>query len=352
MRKLRVGVVGLGVGKRHLQTYASLPDVEIAGIADTDPARLAEGAARWATRAYPDMGALLTAEKLDAVSVCTPPASHLELTAAAAQAGVHVLCEKPMAPTVAECEAMAAACRTAGVRLMIAQKKRFHPLLARMKALTSGDLGPIRWAVVKYALGRVPMDWFWAEGDGGGPLQENSIHAVDTLRFLMGDVCTVMAVGGSVFNPERAPQPDVAAVSLQFANGSIAALGLGQASEWGFADEHFFFACDGGEARFSGPFDVPARWWMARRAAPGAPESEEVDPDDCFDREIGHFLECVRTGAEPLVTGDDAARSVAVTVAIKESIRTGRPVDLTAQRQRPTPAAGPRADSGEPRPRP
>ncbi|MBM3495066.1 MAG: Gfo/Idh/MocA family oxidoreductase [Armatimonadetes bacterium] len=328
MAKMRVAVVGLGVGRRHLQTYAAMPEVEIAAIADTDPGRLAECAAQWGARPYPDTGAMLASEQLDAVSICTPPASHRELTEACASAQVHVLCEKPMASDVPDCEAMAAACRRANVRLMVAQKKRFHPLVARLKGLTDGELGPIRWAVVKYALGRVPMDWFWAEGDGGGPLQENSIHAVDALRYLMGEVRTVMAVGGSLFNPERAPQPDVAAVSLQFENGAVAALGLGQASEWGFADEHFYFACDGGEARFSGRFDVPVHWWMALRRAPDKPIAEDVEPDDCFDREIGHFLDCVRTGAEPLVSGEDAARSVAVTVAIKQSIRTGLPVVL------------------------
>ncbi|NLH98619.1 MAG: Gfo/Idh/MocA family oxidoreductase [Chthonomonadales bacterium] len=328
MGRLRVAVIGLGVGRRHLQSYAAMPDVEIAAVADTDAVRLADCATQWNARPYTDARRMLETERLDAVSICTPPASHCELTQAAAAAGVHVLCEKPMAPTVADCTAMAAACRDAGVRLMIAQKKRFHPLVARLKALTQAELGPIRWAVVKYALGRVPMDWFWAEEDGGGPLQENSIHAVDALRYLIGEVASVMAVGGNLFNPERAPQIDTASVSLRFQNGAIAAMGLGQASEWGFADEHFFFACTGGEARFSGRFDVPVNWWMALRSAPDQPEAEQVPPDDCFDREIAHFLECVRTGSEPLVTGEDAARSVAVTVAIKESIRTGEKVTL------------------------
>ncbi len=145
----------------------------------------------------------------------------------------------------------------------------------------------------------------------------------------MGEVRTVMAVGGTLFNADRGPQPDVAAVSLQFANGSIAALGLGQASEWGFADEHFFFACDHGEARFGGRFDASTEWWLALRAAPDRIVTESIPVDDCFDAELAHFVSCVRSGKEPLVTGEDAARSVAVTVAIKESIRTGRPVTLS-----------------------
>jgi len=323
---MRVGVIGLGIGKRHVQSYLALSDVDLVAVADLDPERRAWAVERCGCRTYEDGEALLEAEKLDAVSLCTPPASHLRLTCAAAQRGVHVLCEKPMAPTLEDCDAMVEVCRRHEVLLMIAQKKRFHPLVQRVKELTSGPLGPIRWAVVKYALGRVGMDWFWDEADGGGPIQENSIHAVDTLRYLMGEVQTVMATGGNLFNPDRAPQVDVAAVSLQFETGAVAALGLGQATEWACADEHFFFACEGGEARFSGPFDNAVRWWMALRSKPGEPETEEIAPDDCFDREIGHFVECVRNGTEPLVTGESARNSVAVTLAIKESIRTGQAV--------------------------
>jgi len=326
MDHLRVGVIGLGVGKRHLQSYAAMDGVRIVAVADLDGSKAEEQARAYGAQAFTDGRSAIEECRLDAVSICTPPKSHRELTEAAAAYGVHVLCEKPMAPTLEDCDAMTAACAHAGVRLMVAQKKRFHPLVQRLRDLTQGELGAIRWAVVKYALGRVPMAWFWDETDGGGPIQENSIHAVDLLRHLMGEVATVFATGGNLFNPDHAGQVDTAAVSLQFRSGAIAALGLGQATEWTVADEHFFFAGDGGEARFSGRFDVPVNWWMALRGRGGVEET--VPPDDCFDREIGHFLSCVRTGAVPLVTGQDARNSVAVTVAIKESVRTGSPVKL------------------------
>lgn len=328
MDTLRVGVIGLGIGRRHLQSYAGMTGVQITAVADPDASRLQECATRYGAAAFEDGDTLLRSGAVDAVSICTPPALHRMLTVLAAGLGVHVLCEKPMAPTLADCDSMIEACEAGGVCLMVAQKKRFHPLVQRVRSLSEGPLGVIRWAVVKYALGRVNMPWFWDENDGGGPLQENSIHAVDTLRYLMGEVETVMAVGGNLFNPKHEPQLDTAAVSLQFQSGAIAALGLGQASEWEFADEHFFFACDGGEARFSGRFDMPTQWWMALRGSPTGPETEEAPEDDCFDREIAHFLECVRTGAQPAVTGESARGSVAVTLAIKRSVRRQHPVHL------------------------
>lgn len=326
MSKVRVGVIGLGIGKRHLQSYAGMDGVSITAIGDVDREAAERLALEYGAAAFTDPLALLASGSVDAVSLCTPPRFHRPLTEAAAAAGIHVLCEKPMAPSLADCDAMSAACRAAGVRLMVAQKKRFHPLIQRIKTLTEGELGPIRWAVGKYALGRVPKDWFWSEADGGGPLLENSIHTVDMCRFLLGEVRSVYAEGDNLFNPERRPQLDTAAVTLRFTSGAVAALGLGQAAEWGYANESFFFAGDGGEVRLSGRFDRPTEWWFARRADPTRPEVESTPEDDCFDREISHFLECARTGAEPLVTGEMGRGSVAVCLAIKESARTGQPV--------------------------
>jgi len=328
MERSRVGVIGLGIGTAHLEVYANLEDVSLAAVADVRQDAAVREATKYGAAAYTDVGKMLAEEKLDAVSLCTPPSSHRELTQAAATAGVHVLCEKPMASNLADCDAMIASCRDAGVTLMVAQKKRFIGIMQRMKMMTEGELGPIRWAVAKYALGKVPKDWFWQEDDGGGPLMENSIHAIDMLRYLMGEVKTVYAEGDNLFNPDRAPQLDVATATLRFDSGAIAAVGLGQASEWGIANEYFFLACDHGEVRISGPFDQPMNWWMCRRDALDQPQEEALPRDTGFEAEIKHFLHSIRTGAKPLVTGEDARNSVAVCIAIKESARTGQPIQI------------------------
>lgn len=326
MQPLRVGVIGLGIGKRHLQSLATMPDVTIAAVCDVVEETAREQAGRYGAAPYTDAETMIASGGLDAVCLCTPPKHHRPIAEIAARYGTHVLCEKPMAPTLTDCDAMVEACGDAGICLMVAQKMRFHPLVQRMKEAASGELGPIRWAVAKYALGRVGYDWFWQEDDGGGPLLENSIHTVDMMRYLIGEIETVYASGGNLFNPDRAPQIDAAAATLRFAGGAVAALGIGQASEWTWADEHFFFACERGEVRITGGFDRPTNWWSARRDDPSSATDETVPVDDCFDREISHFLECVRSGRPPLVPGEDARKSVAACLAIKQSIRSGRPV--------------------------
>jgi predicted dehydrogenase len=219
-------------------------------------------------------------------------------------------------------------CAKAEVTLMIGQKKRFHPFVQKLKKLCDTEIGPVRWAVAKYALGRVGKKWFWEEQDGGGPLLENSIHTVDQLRYLMGEVVTVYAEGDNLFMPDFKEQLDCATYTFRFANGAIAAVGSGMASEWGFANEYFFFACDKAEIRMSGPFDRSSQWWMGRRSDPAKPEEETLASFDAFGIEIDHFLHCVRTGEKPLVTGEDGRGSVAVCLAVKKSARTGKPVTL------------------------
>jgi len=326
MSKLRVGVIGLGVGRQHIRCYTELENAELVALADPIESVVNEQARECGAKAYTDAHAMLEEEKLDAVSICTPPASHLECTQAAAAVGTHVLCEKPMAPSVDHCDGMIEACTSAGVHLTIGQKKRFHPLVIRAKEVAESD--PIRWAVAKYALGRVEKEWFWQEDDGGGPLLENSIHTIDMLRHLMGEIVTVYAEGGNLFMPDFAPQMDAAAYTFRFENGSMAAVGSGMASEWEFANEHFYLACDRCEIRFHGSFDNPVHWWLGHREDPTNPEEDTIERHDSFMAEIEHFLGCVESGERPFVTGEDARGSVAACLAVKQSARSGQPVKM------------------------
>ena len=325
---IKVGIVGLGIGKQHLRCYQEIDGVEIAAVADVSREAAETCAKEYGGQAFIDANEMLRSTGLDAISLCTPPRSHAELTEAAAKTGVHVLCEKPMAPSVSDCDRMINACSDASVHLMIGQKKRFHPNVQKVKRLSEEEFGPVRWAVCKYALGKVEKEWFWDEEDGGGPLLENSVHTIDMLRFLMGDIKRVYAEGGNFFAPKFAPQLDVATYTFRFENGSIASVGSGMASEWAFANEHLYFALDGAEIRLHGSFDRPESWWLGRRDNPAEPEEETLTGVDCFALEISHFVECIRSGERPFVTGEDGRGSIAACLAVKESARTGHPIEL------------------------
>jgi len=330
MKTLTGAVVGLGIGARHAQVLSSMEGVGLGGVADLDAERAASVARRCQTRAYGDCVEMLDAQRPDFICVCTPPSSHLFITREAARRGVHVFCEKPMASRVADCDEMIEACRNSRVLLMIGQKKRLSPAFQFARERLHAQFGTPRWAAVRYALGRVEKAWFWEENDGGGPLLENSIHAVDTLRFLLGEVERVYAEADNLFNKQYAPQLDTAAVSLRFRSGAIASLGCGQAYEWDFASEGTYLACDNAVVEITGPFDNPDTVRYILRSEPGKVKEVRFPPYDLFQIELGHFADCIRTGAAPLVSGEDGRASVAVCLALKRSARSGMPVTLSS----------------------
>ena len=328
MKTLKAAVIGLGIGKSHARVLSTMKGVRLRAVADLKGSVADEVAGECGARSYHDGMGLLGAESLDLVCICTPPASHLRFTEEAAGRGAHVFCEKPMAPALADCDGMIAACRKAGVKLMVGQKKRFQPAFRFVKDMAGKEFGPARWAVVRYACGPVPMPWFWDEADGGGPLVENSVHAMDILRYLMSDVERVYAEGANLFNGRWSPQLDTAAVTLRFRSGAIAAVGCGQAYEWPFASESSYLGHERAVVEITGSFDNPEQVRYVLRSDPARVVSLELGGQDLFELEIAHFVECIRSGGEPLVTGEDARASIAVCLAVKESARTGKPVRL------------------------
>src|SRR4030088_1292755 len=146
MDRLRAAVFGMGVGVRHASAYLARPDVEAIAMCSRRGLVPQSGPALREVPVYTDADRMLDEFRPHAVSICTPPASHLALCQAAASRGIHVLVEKPMAPTTAACEEMIRTCRRTGVVLMVAHKKRFAPPLVELRGLTAtdGTLGPVR----------------------------------------------------------------------------------------------------------------------------------------------------------------------------------------------------------------
>lgn len=327
---MKLAVIGLGIGKVHAQVISQLPELELVGVCDLRGDVATEVAAQTHTTAFTDWVQMIERARPEAVCLCTNPKSHLPLGLELARRGVHVLCEKPMAPTVQQCLSLAEGCEKAGVVLMVGQKKRFTPAFCFLKERLGGVFGQPLTLNYRYHLGQVPRNWFWEEDDGGGPILENSVHTFDALRYLIGEIKTIRGLGGNLFNPDRKGQIDVALGLLEFENGCIGAVELGTASEWCMADEEFFIGCEKAVVRCRGGFDRPAEIvYLDRKET--APQTYEVDYSGeqgarDFIAEIMHFVTCIRTGQTPLVSGRDAARSIACCLAMKRAVREGRTV--------------------------
>lgn len=324
---MKLAVIGLGIGAVHARVMARMSDAQLVGVCDLDENKAQSIAAECGTVAFTDWTEMLDRARPEGVSLCTNPKSHLPLGRGLAERGVHVLCEKPMAPTVEECLALADACEQAGVVLVIAQKKRFAPATAFLKEHIGADFGRPLSLNYRFHPGQVPLEWFWQEDDGGGPILENAVHVFDTLRYLIGEVKTIRGVGGTLLDMSRAPQVEIALGLLEFANGCIGAVELGTASEWCIADEELFVACEHAVARWRGAFDCPSELLYVYRAQQ-EPRTLTVDytGDQTyrdFEAEIRHLMDCVAGKATPLVSGRDAARSVACCLAMKRAVREG-----------------------------
>lgn len=326
--RVKIAVVGLGIGRVHLKYYHQMPDVEIIGAVDTNPEVLNRVSKEFNIKTFFSVDDLLKETRPDGVSICTPPGSHLSLTQAFAKHKIHILCEKPMAPEISICRKMIDICEKNRVFLMIGFKKRFSPTYRFLKKSFETEFGLPKWVLVRFALGRVEKNWFWDENDGGGPIRENTIHIVDLLCFLLGKVERVYAEGGNFFMPVFMPQIDAAVFTMRFENGSIAGVGAGYASEWGFAREHVVFASEKVICDVDCPFDKPEHIKYIYRNNPSQVFEKHFEQADGFYQEIRHFVDCIKNNTRPDVGGEEGLYSLKVCEAVKRSVVRGKPISV------------------------
>jgi predicted dehydrogenase len=203
---LRVGIIGLGMGRHHIAGYQTHPQAAVVAIADPDPARLKEIGDKYnIARRYASGEEMLAAGRLDVVSIVTPNKYHLPHTVAAFEAGCHVLCEKPMALNANEGRQMIAAAERAGKRLMINFSYRFtEQSMALKEQVDSGILGDVYFARTIWHRRRgLPGlgSWFGQKAlSGGGPLIDLGVHRLDLALWLIGYPRPVWVMG-STYNP-------------------------------------------------------------------------------------------------------------------------------------------------------
>ena len=235
MSKIRVGVIGLGIGRSHISRYKQDPRVELVALCDMNESLLQAQADEHGVKGrFTDAKKMYHDAKLDAVSIAVPNCFHAPLTIQALEAGVLVLCEKPMAMTVAEAQSMQAAADKAGRNLMINFSYRFSDMSYALKQqVDAGVIGEIYFGRTVWHRRRgMPKfgGWFGKKDmAGGGPLIDLGVHRIDLALWLMGHPEPV-SVTGSAYNviaAERAKREnveftveDLAAGIVKFANGA------------------------------------------------------------------------------------------------------------------------------------
>ncbi len=328
---LRVGIVGAGnMGRVHTTAWQTTP-ATVVGYYDIRPERAERYAALYGGRAYASLGALLA--DVDVVSCTTPTDVHHEVVLAAAAAGKHVVCEKPLARTLAQGRAMIAACRAAGVKLLVGQVVRFFPEYDRAKrAVDEGLIG--RPAVLRFSRcvsqPRLSTDnWFVDFTRSGGLILDLMVHDFDFARWIAGDVTRVYAKALSVTRPEAGV--DHALAILTHANGALTHVEGSWAYPPVFATA-FEIAGTEGLLTFDSETSTPIRFLRHKPADPTIPEVPlPANPllESQYVTEIKAFYRAIAEGAAVRVSATDGLAAIQIALAAIESAQTGRPVEVT-----------------------
>ncbi len=227
-RTIRVALVGCGnIGvKGHVPAYAKLPNAEIVAVCDADDQLATTAGELTGAAIYTDFDALLANEAVDAVDVCTPPWTHAEITIKAVRAGKHVLCEKPIAPSLDDADAMIAAAAEAGVKLMVGQTRRFdHRYRTIKEQIDAGHVGkPVYVRRAERQFLPFPADtWYWDTSVGGGVILDIGVHTSDLMRWLFDDEpVEIRAVARAIGQAAKdAESFDYAQITYKFAGGGL-----------------------------------------------------------------------------------------------------------------------------------
>ncbi len=322
---IRIGVVGCGrVAQDHLQAYQRLDDAQIVAVADLEEQHARSVASQFGCAPYTDYREMLRAERLEAISVCTPPSSHAEVTLCALSQGVHVLCEKPLTIHLADAKEVLRAVARARRVLMMASKFRFVEDIVKAKGIVdSGILGRVVLFENVFC-SRVDMRSRWNSKKviaGGGVLFDNGTHSVDIARFLVGPIVSVQAQHG--IQIQDIEVEDTCRLYFQSATGVMGSIDL----SWSIHKENeSYINIFGTEGTLS------IGWGESKYRQHEKPHwvvfGEGYNKQTAFLNQLRHYLGCVRGQEQPILTPQDGLESVRVIEAAYRSSTVNKWMEL------------------------
>jgi len=337
---LNLGFIGCGgIARHHASRLRQIPrSVRVTAAADVD-GKAADAFARdfgsSDVAAFTDYGDLLKSGTVDAVMVCTPTYLHAAPVIAAARAGVHVFCEKPMALKLGDAHRMAEACERHGVRLTIGFVRRFDPFWGCMrKIVESGVLGgPVIWRSV--SAGHQNTVWMRNIDKGGGPLMDGGIHNYDFALQMLGPAESVQA--SSMLFDTTSVGTDTASAIITFTAGHQLLMNWSWGVPVGVRSSGVNDVIGPAGALPIQPvipdkrpkgFDPEKQQALVVSLKNGTQRARTYRPGDMFLEQMKHVCRHFARGTQPLVTGADGIRALEVAVAVLKSGRTRRTVRL------------------------
>jgi len=343
--KSRIAVAGAGyIGLAHIGVASRSPTCTLSAIVDPSPAAAAV-AAKEAVPLYRSLEELLAKDRPDGLILATPNQLHVPQALQCAEAGLPILLEKPIAPTVAEGERLLEVVERKKAKVLIGHHRAHSPIMSTARqVIERGTLGRLV-AVMGSAVFLKPDQYFadapWRREAGAGPILLNMIHEVHNLRMLCGEIAAVQAFGSNAVRGFAVE--DTVAINFQFASGALGTFMLSDtaacARSWeqtsrenrAYAsyDDEDCYVIAGTRGSLSVPTmrlksyarDEDRSWWK-----PFEQGVADVVRDDPLKFQLEHFGAVIRGEAQPLVSARDGLANLRVTEAIAEAARTGRAV--------------------------
>jgi UDP-N-acetylglucosamine 3-dehydrogenase len=330
MKKVRVAVIGCGsIAKhRHIPEYVGNPNVEIVAFCDVVKERAESYAKAHGGKAYTDYKEVLEKEKPDAVSVCLPNVLHAPVSIAAAKAGAHVLCEKPMATSEAEAEEMIAAAKSAGVYLMIGHNQRLMPPHVKAKeVLQEGRLGKV--LTFRTSFGHPGPEGWSIDGAGSwffrkdeafvGAMGDLGVHKADLIRWMLDDEVVEVGAFVNTLHKENTAVDDNATCILRMSKGAIGSM----VASWTYykgEDNSTVLWCENGVLKIgTHPEDQ-----VIEELRNGSVNKYKVGEISTNEKQLSSgvidaFVNSIVTNTPPSISGEEGLRSLNVIIAALES---------------------------------
>jgi len=338
---LRFGLIGCGrVAPRHAQSIAELPGTQLVAAADVILSRVNRFAAEYRAEPFTDYRRLLDRQDVDVVNICVPSGLHAQVALDAFRAGKHVIVEKPIALSLSDANRMIAAAQLADRKLCVVLQNRYNPPMQDLKRIVeSGRLG-------RLLLGNATVRWYrpqeyyedgwhgtWAMD--GGALMNQSIHHIDALQWLLGWPESVFAYSATLAH--RMEAEDVGVATIRFRGGT---LGVVEGSTVTYPENlegSVAIFGERGSLKVGGTALNRKVIWKVDGELEHEKElltREQIDPPSVYGAShravIADMTEAILADRAPKTDGNEAKKSLALVLAMYESARTGRPVELAA----------------------
>ena len=328
MNKIKVVVVGAGfISSIHIPSWKKIQDVEITSVADIVEERAKRYAMKYKIeKYYTNFQDAIEKDKPDIVDVCTPTYTHKEIAIESMKNGINVITEKPIALKINDAKEMVETSKKKNVKFMVAHCLRFWPEYVIIKNLIKNkEIGEVRIARA-YRQSGFPLwaPWHLDINKGGGVFVDMSIHDLDVLRWIVGDVEEIYARGG-ILKEKRSTAYDYVHALLKFKNGAIGFVEGSWIQPNGYPFSAYMeVAGTKGTLRVDSKETSSIKIWKSGQL----PQLLNPNSADAYYLELKSFYESVKYNREPAIPGEEGLKSLEIALAAYKSIMLNKPIKL------------------------